>query len=480
MSFVTTRRFAALLTGLTLLAGACHKDHDPAPLTVTASTDTSVAPTLVPLAYKPPPPTKPLDATYAFDLDNAQVMPAPAGTTPLPAPWAAVATGAYSDDIRNDHKAADGWELVFSTFTTSFLYDHSYFILYNKYRGVLRLYYYYGAGFNPTLTGYKALASTFRLDGQQLAPTPLLNFAAQSVVDVAKNATAASLLDTQPYTNTSWYVAQYELAYDSAIGSKNYMNLSSKWQLNGSLLTGLTLNGISQTTLPGSLMVDSVDFVNTVNIDRSVNYSGRAQLTLTGPASLNSLQQNGLPADGARQVLALAAGAPWFRGEVPAQNGGLGAVALLPVQAKFYTKADLGLTDLFLTLPGYDNSQVVGQAPQYNAAPGVFYLQSRPVITKQTATTGAQPYGYTLDVASVKYLFNPAVQAVADIRNLRQEIIATAPGTGTGLDGTVYAGTTLAASQELTVQGVRVAFDVVPKNGSATVHITKTFRADVK
>ena len=480
MFFLPTRRYAALLTGLALLAGACHKDHDPEPLSVTASTDASAVPTLVPLAYTPPPPTKPQDASFAFDLDNAQVMPAPAGTKPTPAPWAPAAAGAYSDDIRNDHKAADGWELVYSTFTTKFVLDQSYIVLYNKYRGVIRLYYYSDRqGFNPALTGYKALASTFRLDGRQKDATPLLNFAAQSIVDVTRNATAASLLDTQPYVNAVWYVAQYELAYDPALGSKSYTDLFSKWQLNNGLLTGLTLNGISQTTLPGSLMVDSVDFVNTINIDRLVTYSGKAQLTLTGPASLNSLQQSSLPTDGARQVLALAAGAPWFRGVVPAQSGGLGAVALLPVQAKFYAKADVGLTSLFLTLPGYDNTQGVGPiVPQYNAAPGVFYLQSQPVITKQTLTTGAQPYVYTLNVASVKYLFNPAVQAVADMRNLRQEIIATAPGTS--LDGTTYAGTTLAASQELTVQGVRVSFDVVPKNGSAAVRITKTFKATIQ
>lgn len=478
MFFTTSRRFAALLTGLALLAGACHKDHDPAPLTVTASTDTSVAPTVVPLAYTPPPPTKPLDVSFALDLDNVQVMPAPAGTKPIPAPWAPAA-GAYSDDIRNDHKTVDGWELVFSTFTTSFLPDNYYLVLYNKYRGVIRLYYYIAQGVDATkLVDYKLFVSTYSISGSQAATSPILNFAGRSIVDVTQNIKAASSLDSQPLANATWYVAQYELAYDQNITNKTYAGFANRWSLNSSRLMGLTLNGISQTSLPGSLTVDSVDFMNPGSSDRLLAYSGLAQLALTGPTSLNNWQQSSLPTDGARQVLALAAGAPWFRGEVPAQNGGLGAVALLPVQAKFTTRPDVSLTSLNSSFPGFDNSQTVGQAPQYNAAPGVFYLQSRPVITKQTATTGAQPYSYSLDVASVKYLFNPAVRAVADIRNLRQEIIATAPGTG--LDGTVYAGTTLAASQELTVQGVRVAFDVVPKNGSPTVHITKTFRADVK
>jgi len=406
-------------------------------------------------------------------------MPVLAGATPIPAPWAPAAAGAYSADVRNDHKQADGWEVVYNFFSTKAAPASNFFVTYNKYRGVLRFYYYVAQGFDASkLVGYKALASTLYLRGQQAAATPLLNFAGQSVIDITQNATLASSLDMQPLANATWYITQYELAYDQAISSKDYTNTFSTWQLNSSQLTGLTLNGTSLATLPSSLQATGVDFCNPGTIDYSLAYSGPAQLALTGPASLTSWQQSGLPTDGARQVLALAAGAPWFRGVVPTQNGGLGAVASLPVQAKFYLKSDVGVASPMLAFSGYNSSQITGFGPQYNAAPGVFYLQSPPIITKQVLASGAQPYVYTLKVASVKYLFNPAVQAVATISNIKQEIVATP--VGTDLDGTLYAGTTLAASQELTIQGVRVSFDVTPKNGSAPVHIVKTFKADVQ
>jgi hypothetical protein len=479
MSSFTFHRPALLAGFIGLALSGCHKDKDPAPLTVAASSNTTATPTVIPLTFIPAPPTKALDPNYAFDLDNAQVMPSQAGAAAIPAPWAATAVGAYSADIRNDHKQADGWELLYTLFSADSAPNTNYFVTYNKYRGVMRLYYYLNQGVTGnTLAAYRALASSLYLRGRQAGTSPLFNFAGQSVIDMAKNADFVSSLDTQPLANGTWYITQYELAYDQNIVSKDYTTTAFTWQLNSSQLTGLSLNGVGLTSLPGSLYVDKVDFCHPGTIDYSLTYAGPAQLTLTGPASLTSLQQSGLPAEGARQVLALTAGAPWFRGQVPTQNAGLGATASLPVQAKFYTKADVGIAGPFLAFPGYDNSQVIGIAPQYNAAPGVFYLQSAPVITKQVLANGAQPYVYTLNVASVKYLFNPAVQALASIRNIQQEIVATA--VDTGLDTTLYAGTTLAASQELTIQGVRVSFDVVPNNGSSPVHIVKTFKADVQ
>jgi hypothetical protein len=37
----------------------------------------------------------------------------------------------------------------------------------------------------------------------------------------------------------------------------------------------------------------------------------------------------------------------------------------------------------------------------------------------------------------------------------------------------------LTPDKSLHIQGVRVSFDVVPENGDAMVHITKTFKAEM-
>jgi hypothetical protein len=43
----------------------------------------------------------------------------------------------------------------------------------------------------------------------------------------------------------------------------------------------------------------------------------------------------------------------------------------------------------------------------------------------------------------------------------------------------LFIGQKLSSNIPLVVQGVRVSFDVVPKDVSKTVHIVKTFKADI-
>ncbi len=474
MFFSSTRRYAALLTGLALLAGACHKDHDPEPLSVTASTDASAVPTLVPLAYSPPPPTKPLGADFAFDLDDAQYLPTPAGSPQVLAPWAPTASRAFSDDLRDDHQQAAGWALMYSTFSRSSVPDNGVLVLYNKYRGILR-YYYYSPNGTPNLRDHTALASTVSLDGSAAAGSPLLSFADQAVVDPIRNSSFASSLEPQPLGTPIWYATQLELAYDQNIANYTPATLSLRWNLVGSQVSNLTLGGVPLgSALPVAIQVPGIDFTN------NPSYSGLVGLRLTGPASLASLQRATFPAaPTAERILAQYSTDAWYQGPVPIQGAGAGALAYLPTPGQLSVRSDVGVSFLSFAAPGYDNSVTTGSSPQYNEAPGVFFLASPPLITASKLASGDQPYTYTLDVASVKYLFNPAVQTMADIRHVTQEIVATA--TGADLDGATYSGHKLFSNQELTIQGVRVAFDVIPKGGNAPVlHVVKTFKATIR
>lgn len=466
---------AAPLLLLPILAGACHRDNDPAPavLSVTSSNDAGATATIVPIAYTTAPPTKPLGADFAFDLDNAQYLPTPPGSPQVPAPWAPAASRAFSDDLRDDHLQADGWALVYSTFSRNGIGLSPYLVLYNKYRGLLRFYQYAADGTRP-LPVRQALITSLRLDGTAADASPLLSFADQAVVDPNTSSSFASSLEPQVLTNLTWYATQFELAYDPNIAKGNLSTLAMRWELAGAQITSLALdNAPHSNDLPVSIQIPGVDFAKTPS------YSGLVSLRLTGPASLARLQHGALPGAVAERILAQYSTDAWYRGAVPTMRAGLGAQAYLPVAAQVGVQTDAPLTSLALALPGRDNSTVAGLAPQYNEAPGVFFLADRPVVTVTKLPGGDHPYTYSLDIPSVKYLFNPAVQTTADIRHITQEIVATAAGAD--LTSTIYAGHKLAASQELTIQGVRVAFDVVPKAGnSPTIHMVKTFKATVR
>jgi hypothetical protein len=473
----TFRRYrpAALLPVLALLAGACHRGDEPAPaeLSVTGSLGGYGSPTIVPLAYTPAPPIKPLGADFDFDLDKAQYLPTPAGVPQVLAPWAPTASRAFSDDLRDDHRPSEGWALVYSTFSRSATFSNPYLVLYNKYRGLLR-FYYYSANGAPTLRDHNALVSTVKLEGSAAGTSPLLSFADQAVVDPTTNSSLASSLEPQALGDPTWYATQIELAYDPNIAKANFYSLFLRWELASAQVTSLALNNASfGTTLPVGIQAPGVDFAKTPS------YSGLVGLRLTGPASLAKLQQGPFQGATAERILLQYSTDAWYQGPVPAMRDGQGAQAYLPTPAQLSVRADVGLAGPSLALPGQDNSSVAGFTPQYNEAPGVFFLADRPVVIAQKLASGERPYTYSLDASSCKYLFNPAVQTTADIRHVTQEIVATA--VGTDLSGTVYAANKLEANQELTIQGVRVAFDVVPKDGnSPVIHITKTFKANIR
>ena len=112
---------------------------------------------------------------------------------------------------------------------------------------------------------------------------------------------------------------------------------------------------------------------------------------------------------------------------------------------------------------------------------GVFYLGAKPQVAYSENTGKYYKYQYDLDAGSVEYVFNPSVTEVADIKNITQELVATEKEGLLEDYSTVklYTGQKLMSNLPLVIQGVRVSFDVVPKDGGKTVHIVKTFQADI-
>jgi hypothetical protein len=112
----------------------------------------------------------------------------------------------------------------------------------------------------------------------------------------------------------------------------------------------------------------------------------------------------------------------------------------------------------------------------------VFYLNKKPVCSQTTHHEDEHPFQYMLDISSVEYIFNPAVLEIADIKNLKQELVATEHESlvEDNKSATMFFGQLLKSNKPLHIQGVRVSFDVVPKNGTKKVQIVKTFRANLQ
>ena len=76
---------------------------------------------------------------FPLNWETVDYMPTPSGTTIL-VPWANGSVKGFSSDIWYDFKSSDGWSLVYNTFNTTSLPANPWFALYNKYRGLLRIY----------------------------------------------------------------------------------------------------------------------------------------------------------------------------------------------------------------------------------------------------------------------------------------------------------------------------------------------------
>lgn len=185
---------------------------------------------------------------YVFDWETADYMPTPLGTTPILVPWASGSNKQFPTEFNTDYKKIDGWELVYNTFSTSTFAQPAHFILYNKYRGILRGFFYLQPT-TPVSSNY--ITHTLKLNGH---PLKMLNFSTRSRIDLSNAQMEATIV--QPYRTTAtgtWYAAEFEMAYDP---STEYLNASSndiQWSVYSTAITNFTLNGSSQGQINGTI-----------------------------------------------------------------------------------------------------------------------------------------------------------------------------------------------------------------------------------
>ena len=186
--------------------------------------------------------------TPTFDWENADWMPTPSGQSRIPSPWVGQGSIAsiYGMDVINDRKSSDGWVLLYNTFETKAPGPlvNPYFILYNKYRGIMRIFLY-------TTTQFIS-PSTYLQDGISIISnhkSSLLNFMGEAIVDGSKNKETYSQMQpapddgSLPLASNKWYMMQYELAYDEQIAQLPYNSIQLNWYMNYYNVEKIDLNG---------------------------------------------------------------------------------------------------------------------------------------------------------------------------------------------------------------------------------------------
>ena len=480
---------------------------------------------------------------YDFDWETTTYMPsAPSSTyNPIPMPWNG-GTTSIDPNLVSDYRKQDGWKLVWNTFSPStILGDPNYtyfFSLYNVYRGLLRIYLWHPANANAT---------TYVNHGLSLygSSSSILNFCATDIVEPATNKSTFAQILKQQMTSAqgTWFVFQYEMAYDANIASTTFPGFGLSWQPQWVNLTDITLNGTQTGTIEGYIGNPNQGFnFGNVLMDGALTFLGE----------LNYAQLLGI--------------VDKDKGEKPyesALNKGIGGIvkgflsgilggssSAQPVNLTIKTDIKLSgnlvssglVADKKLILPGQSNSQTAdGNTPLYNSIMGVVNISNAPTIFYQEYSFDNGPFEdpwgnyyteqcfvgtFTLDNNSFSMLWNPAIinsnPDGASIQNVQFQMVnireAYQPFGGYGGVISLPQGSTMSFNSIAGVYDgefsqlehignfdavssipnsdiplkiyyggdprglnnvVRVTFDVVPNNGGPISKIVKSFKANL-
>ena len=463
----------------------------------------------------------------SFDWENDDFMPTPPGTECIQVPWAGAGSilGTYGTDVVNDRKKSEGWELLYSSFTkdASLFSPNPYFILYNKYRGLMRLFYYTTSDF---IANSSFVLDNFNVLSDNYSST-ILNFADNSVVNGEAKRMSLTHIQPQPSDNSMpvsshrWYMAQCELAYDPDIESIPYDQIMLNINFNYRNISSIKLEGSSVGKLKGTIGEQSTGEFNKA-FDNLAKEGGKAVLTNVGynliKKSVDATGKNSLGiSDVAFKWILKNLGQAATSSNKSVWKAGIGLLNSMlfgtktsptPIYATINTsmKATGSITNdgslpsmpIVLMMPGTEiPSNAVGRIPLYNKPLGVFNIKGRPSInithSVKKRIRHDDPYspgspiietieslscGQPLDYSKC-LIFNPEVKKVADINVINSEVF-TMDKDG-NIDGTdLYAhdyGEHGSPTESIPVVSYYyfVAIEVKPKDGSPSTIISKTF-----
>lgn len=349
--------------------------------------------------------------TYVFDWETADYMPTPPGTTPILVPWASGSNQLFSDEIAFDFKKVDGWNLVYNTFSPTQLIPPNFFALYNKYRGVIRFYLYISPG-NPEASSY--FSDGLGISGQ--FPSSIMNFSKETidVENVQKSITKVQNYQIQ--STGAWYACQYELAYDPTIVNSNQQNLNLVWNVSSTNLSQITLNGVSNGNLTGTIGMASSGGFNLGSLLGNLTNTAVHAVGFKAIKALNLPKSKVFGTDVTKSIEDGVKGGLTgaVKGFFSAILGG-SATSPQVVDLKLKVETNLqgtiannsGIASPTLIMPGAANSNSVGYIPSYNKIMGVInfpespllYVTTQEVLTHEFGSSSTNPkyiYDYSL------------------------------------------------------------------------------------
>lgn len=461
-----------------------------------------------------------------FDWETADWMPTPSGQAQIPVPWGnqGSISGFYGPDIVYDYKYVDGWRLMYSTFRDyGEELNNPYFILYNIYRGTMRIYFY--------LTDTYIGSSTYLKDALTFSSSigfdsHILNYLPSKIIDTSTEVNTYSQLQPKminggsPLASKRWYMIEYELAYDPNLFSFNSNQAYLYWTLDYVNVSEITLSGQEtseitgtiggsdsfwsdavNSTAQGTLSVLGIDFLNNVSTWNKEQNIGLSDTFLSGlidglTSVVNSLG-SGLP-DFAFSLLNTILG-----GSTSTQGT---AISLkmntnVKLDGALNSQGALPSTPVDIKIPGTNIlPDASGYIPLYDEPLGVFYWDGGNVnvdiveyitvsrLEDDIMGTGTyNVYTSRADPRQQHYedyiIINPAVEEMAEVSIVSIEPLAITASGGSlrfPLTGTIYESPYEGDDPIVEIEDValHVVLKVDPYNGAPESYIMKTFYAD--
>ncbi len=311
------------------------------------------------------------------------------GPTSVTSPYCSDAIGELL--YTKDYEPEDGWVLVTGNFGSSQGYiANPYFIMYNKYEGLLRVFVLINSPENYSNASMKL---SFGNDSK----TALLTHASNRAWAVDNFKQDNIILATFDMFNHEWLYADFAMAYDPNTNVKTDSRL--KFKLFGVTLTDLTINGTINLTqeLPKSSM-------------NSGNLSTFDQITVTGKkiagyySTFNGyksqlIKQTNKENDSKLKTALNSLSNSWIVKDLPFIGAAVGLVDFFvgggrstatasPVPMVFNGDMNLEgtlttydrITQFTMQTPGTDHGNITANIPYYDKPLGIFNLTESPVL----------------------------------------------------------------------------------------------------
>lgn len=334
-----------------------------------------------------------------FDWEHVDWMPTPPGQARIPIPWNGQGSlvGSYELDVVNDYKSIDGWRLLYSTFTTQsdIELENPYFMLYNIYRGVLRLYFYIT---DDIVTISDDIVSTISLETTSGKTSNILNYLAPNESDNILQYTQiqpARKDGGAPVGSNRWYMVEYELAYDPNLSNINCSDIRLNFLFDYRYITSIQLSGSMQQEFTGTIGTGSPE-INQVFTEGEelITSSGAGMIAFAGALGLEKAKEKniGIPSvlfesllSGVKSALSsFVSGVP--SSAVGIINGIFGKTSggSEPIPISIRSEAEFSLqgtnagtgafpsTSISIYIPGTDLQGAQGYIPYTNEPLGVF------------------------------------------------------------------------------------------------------------